>query len=311
MPCWKRSVRSSFVAVFGLPELTRRSLVAKGSGGFTWRELYYQARERLHSEQEARWILEEATGRPFGELIEDLDQLAKGLALERFDEMTRRRSEGWPLQYVLGHWTFRSLELRVTPAVLIPRPETEILVEVALSMLPVHEECAALDLGTGSGAVAFSIALERPRVRVWATDEDPAALAVARSNLAGLGRPATRVRLLQGDWYGALPKELRSSFDLVVSNPPYVSEPEWEELSLQVKDFEPRRALVAGEKGTEDLEVVISGAPNWLRSGGALAVELAPWQAGEMAAFARKVGFTFVEVHKDLSERQRILVARL
>lgn len=298
------------MAVFGPPD-TRRPLDAKGWGSCTWRQLYYQARGCLGSEQEARWILEEATGRSFGELFEVLDQPASGLALERFDEMTRRRSEGWPLQYVLGRWTFRSLELRVSPAVLIPRPETEMLVEVALSMLPAHEECAALDLGTGSGAVGLSIALEHPRVRVWATDEDPAALAVARSNLAGLGRPATRVRLLQGDWYGALPEELRSSFDVVVSNPPYVSVLEWEGLSSQVRDFEPRRALVAGQQGTEDLEVVIAGAPDWLRSGGALAVELAPWQAEEMAAFAGKVGFTSIEVHKDLSERQRILVARL
>jgi len=304
-------VRSSFVPAFGPLELGRSSPDEPAARGSTWRELYYQASKSLGSEQEARWVIEEATGQVFAKLIDALDEPASGLALERFNEMIQRRAEGWPLQYVLGHWAFRHLELRVSPAVLIPRPETETLVEVALSMLPANQECAVLDLGTGSGAVALSIVFEHPQASVWATDVDPAALAVARSNLTGLGRPATRVRLSLGDWYEAIPTEMRSSFDLIVSNPPYVSTLEWEELSSQIKDHEPPGALVAGEKGTEDLEAVISDAPEWLRPGGGLAVELAPWQAEEMAGFASKAGFSKVEVLKDSSGRQRILAARL
>jgi release factor glutamine methyltransferase len=144
---------------------------------------------------------------------------------------------------------------------------------------------------------------------VWATDASPDALAVARANIAGTGRPGARVRVAEGDWFDALPSDLRGSLDLVVSNPPYVATED--DLPPEVADWEPRPALVAGDAGTEHLERIVAEAPGWLAPGGALVVELAPAQAGQVADLADQVGFTSVEVGQDLSGRDRMVVALL
>src|SRR5688500_2404619 len=153
--------------------------------------------------------------------------------------MVERRAAGEPLQYVLGAWGFRSLDLYVDRRVLIPRPETEQVVEVALAELRALGAAKPLvvDLGTGSGAIALSIAPEVPTSQVWATDASPAALAVARANLAGIGRAAARVRLEHGSWFAALPKLLQGRVDMVISNPPYVAD--GDTLPPEVADWEP------------------------------------------------------------------------
>src|SRR5438105_5970876 len=141
--------------------------------------------------------------------------------------MVARRAAGEPLQYVLGRWAFRTLDLMVDRRVLIPRPETEQVVEVALAEARRLHARIAADLGTGSGAIALSLAAELPGVDVWATDVSADALAVARANLAGIGTfAAARVRIQEGDWFGALPPELRGRLDIVVSNPPYIGDDE-------------------------------------------------------------------------------------
>jgi len=156
-----------------------------------------------------------------------------------------RRESGEPLQYVLGSWAFRSLELMVDPRVLIPRPETEQVVEVALGEIRRHRRPVVADLGTGSGAIALSVVAEVAGAQVWATDTSEAALAVARANLAGLaGMAATRVRLARGSWFSALPAELRGRLSVVVSNPPYVADAEVASLPAEVAEWEPREALV-------------------------------------------------------------------
>jgi len=279
---------------------------------------------RVGSAQEAAWIVEhvERSG-PVG-----TDGVAgiRGLALDLAD----RRAEGEPLQYVLGTWPFRSLELVVDRRVLIPRPETEQVVEAALAELvrlktaqPVGgDPLVCVDLGTGSGAIALSLALEGPAagasVEVWATDRSPDALDVARANQALLAAldpdAAARVSLVAGSWFDALPSQLARRVDLIVSNPPYVSVEDFAGLDPVVREWEPVEALVAprgrsGVAGMADIEHVVAGADRWLRPGGALVVELAPSQAYGAIDAARRAGFIRVGTARDLFGRMRMLVA--
>ncbi len=260
---------------------------------------------------DARRLVERASGLDGAELVLGLDQEAARRGVALLDAMVQRRTGGEPLQYVVGRWGFRSLDLLVDARALIPRPETEQVVERALAELSrrgLDRPVAIADLGTGSGAIALSLATEVVRAEVWASDVSPDALAVARANLAGIGRPAARVRLVEGDWFSALPPELAGHLDLVVSNPPYVAETD--ELPPEVADWEPAGALVAGPTGREHLERLVAEAPTWLAPDGALVLELAPAQAPAMVAAARDAGFAHVEVGQDLAGRDRILVAR-
>src|SRR5436190_21628305 len=191
-----------------------------------WRQLRDESVERLRiagvddPEQEVRWIVERASGRSPSEQVGALDDAVTEREVRFVDQMVARRAKGEPLQYVLGRWGFRTLDLLVDPRVLIPRPETEVVAGLALEALPAGG--ALVDLGTGSGAIALAAAAERwPDVEVWATDASPDALAVARANLAGLGRRAAVVRLVQGDWYAALPDELLGRVAVIVSTPPH------------------------------------------------------------------------------------------
>lgn len=284
----------------------------------TWRRLYAEATERLGSDIEARRIVERASGCAGAEFHTGLDQPVSVRALAFFDGMVERRAAGEPLQYVLGVWGFRTLDLYVDGRVLIPRPETEVVVEVGLAELGRLAEVrqaaswrpVVVDLGTGSGAVALSFAAEAPAdVEVWATDRSPDALAVARANLAGLGRAATRVRLTEGRWYEALPGALRGRVGVIVSNPPYVAESD--DLPAEVSDWEPTAALLAGPTGMEQIALVVKEAPVWLDRPGALVVEIAPHQADEAVGLAYAAGFTEAEVRPDLTGRVRVLVARV
>jgi release factor glutamine methyltransferase len=281
-------------------------------GAATWDELYRVATDRLGDRREARWMIEEASGEPFGRIGGAPSEKAR----RRLHDMVERRMRGEPLQYVIGSWPFRRVDLMVDPRVLIPRPETEQVVEIALAELdrvagdPTGMK-TAVDLGTGSGAIALSLAKERTKVQVWAVDDSPGAVAVARANLAGLaGFAATRVRIAQGDWWDALPADLRGRVDLAVSNPPYISREEMVGLDPQVRDWEPRRALEAGPAGTEAIERILDGAPGWLTAEGAMVIELAPHQAEGARDLARRVGFAEAEVRPDLAGRPRALVAR-
>ena len=278
----------------------------------SWRSLYLAAAEQLGSTIDARRIVEEAAGDEWPLMLE---QPVGARALAYFNGMVDRRTAGEPLQYVLGRWGFRQLDLLVDRRALIPRPETEQVVEVALKelgALGAGPGAVVADLGTGSGAIALSLAREGKVGAVWATDVSPDAIAVARANLAGLGgRFATRVRLEVGSWWSALPPDLKGRLDLVVSNPPYVSSAEMSSLPPVVADWEPRLALEAGPLGLDALEAIVRGAPEWLARPGSLVVELAPHQAESVAALARAVGFSEVAVRPDLAGRDRALVARL
>ena len=285
-----------------------------------WRSLLEEARRRLacvdgveSPEVDARRIVEAAAGAAPSELEGMLGQPVAPLAAARFDAMLQRRRSGEPLQYVVGSWGFRTLDLMVDHRVLIPRPETEVVAGWALVEV---ERCSAehgnerevivVDLGTGSGAIALSVAVECPRARVFATDVSADALAVARANLAGLGRAAARVSLHGGDWYEALPEALRGSVDVVVSNPPYIGVDE--DLPPVVADWEPPVALWSGPAGDEAVQQVIAGAAEWLRPGGTVVVEVASHRAQQSAGIAAAAGFVDVRVERDLAGLDRVVI---
>jgi release factor glutamine methyltransferase len=278
-----------------------------------WRELRDETIARLaaagvdEAALEVRWIIEQATDWSASEQAAALDELVTERQVRAVDEMVARRLTGEPLQYVLGRWGFRSLDLLVDGRVLIPRPETEVVASLAIEALA--EGGTAVDLGTGSGAIALSLAAECwPDVEVWASDASADALAVARANLAGLGRRGSVVRLVEGDWFAALPDDLRGRIDVLVSNPPYVADDD--RLPPAVEDWEPVRALRAGPDGLDDLTHIIREAPAWLAPAGTLVLEIGETQGAAVTELARAAGLTEAAVHPDLAGRDRALVAR-
>lgn len=281
----------------------------------SWRQLRDESVARLSDAgvddpaQELRWIVEQASGRTPSEQVAALDDPTTEREVASVDQMVHRRASGEPLQYVLGRWAFRTLDLLVDRRVLIPRPETEVVAGLAIDALATLDRPAiAVDLGTGSGAIALSMAAERwPDIEVWATDASPDALDVARANLAGLGRRAAVIRLVEGDWFGALPDELRGRVDVVVSNPPYVAD--CEPLPPAVADWEPTHALRSGGDGLDDLRRIITQAPDWLAPGGVLVCEIGETQGAAVLELAHAAGFEAASVAVDLAGRDRALVA--
>ncbi|MEZ5138320.1 MAG: peptide chain release factor N(5)-glutamine methyltransferase [Acidimicrobiales bacterium] len=296
------------------PERTPEEL----EGTISWRELAAEAAAALEGRadvedpaREGRWIVEEASGLAGADWVRRSGEPATQRGVARIDAMVARRAAGVPIQQVLGRWAFRSLDLLVDHRVLIPRPETEGVVEVALGELERSLGARGgrvVDLGTGSGAIALAIAVERAGTEVWAVERSSAALAVARANLAGLGMAGRGVRMVEGSWFAALPAELAGSFDLVVANPPYVAE--HEELPAAVRDHEPIEALVPGPTGLEAYEEIVADAPRWLASGGALVLELGAAQGPSVAGLAADAGLVDVRIERDLAGLDRTLVAR-
>ena len=255
--------------------------------------------------REARWLVEEFL--PGG----DSD------ALPVLRAAAQRRLNGEPLQYIIGHWPFRSLDLDVDSRVLIPRPETEELVDVALAQLAAAASGAPLilDLGCGSGAIGLSL-LDELRTRgvaatLIALDESADALDVARSNARKHHLHA--VSFVHSSWFDALDDSLRSRVDVIVANPPYVGAEEMANLD-PVLNYEPRAALVApdvrGMAGMEDLEIILGDAQAWLRPGGSLVMEHGESQRLALLDLAQKNGYVHVCDLDDLSGRPRVLVAR-
>lgn len=218
-----------------------------------------------------------------------------------FEALIARRGRGEPVAYVTGSRGFHALELHVTPDVLIPRAETELLVGLALSRIPPDAECRVADLGTGSGAIALSIARARPRARVLATDVSGAALEIARGNAQALR--LTNVGFAQGDWCAAL--GVARGFDLMVSNPPYIAEgdPHLREGDLR---FEPRAALASGVDGLDAIRVIVRDARSHLRDGGWLLLEHGFDQGSAVCALLQQSGYREVFTARDLEDRERV-----
>jgi release factor glutamine methyltransferase len=244
---------------------------------------------------DAELLLAEASGADRASLAADPDAPVSPAAARRFREMLRRRFRREPVAYILGRKGFRRIELAVDRRVLIPRPETELLVEIALALEPQR----VLDVGTGSGAVALAIADELARAEVVATDTSPAALAVARANAARLGL-ASRVRFIEGQ------PPAGERFDLVVANLPYVAEPDWPLLAPEIREWEPREALIAGTDGLGAIRELLGGLPECE----AIGLEVGAGQAPAVAELLIDAGFASVGARRDLAGIERVLVGR-
>ena len=225
--------------------------------------------------------------------------------LEKIRPLVRRRAQREPLQHILGTTEFFGLKLKTDRRALIPRPETERLVELVTQLWPVPP-ATVLDLGTGTGAIALALARHWPAARVTAVDRSADALALAGENAVALGL-SDRVGWLESDWFAALPADAR--FDLIVANPPYLSAAELAAAEPEVREFVPRDALTAAEDGLADLRHILAGAPARLNDGGLLALETGIAQHARLLTLAAEAGLTRTESRQDLTDRDRFVLA--
>jgi release factor glutamine methyltransferase len=252
---------------------------------------------------DAEILLAQTLGRSRPQLRIDSDQEVTPACAQRFSDLLAQRLAGAPVAYLTGTREFWSLSLAVTPAVLVPRPETETLVERVLGYLPARNECHVLDLGTGSGAIAIAIASERPHAHVTGTDISAEALAVATRNAEALG--LTQIAWRQGSWFDAVGAE---RFDVVVSNPPYIAASDAALLRLRA---EPLLALTPGASGLEAFTTIIAEAASHLREHGLLALEHGATQAAEVAALLERHCFYDIRVVADQSALPRVTLATI
>lgn len=249
---------------------------------------------------DAELLLAEASGIDRARLAAEPEATLPPGAGREFAAMVRRRVRREPVAYIVGRKGFRHIELSVGPGVLVPRPETELLVEVALELSP----ATVLEVGTGSGAVATAVADELPEASVIATDTSPAAVKAARANAAALGF-AGRVEVIEASYPAG-----RGPFELVLANLPYVTEAEWDGLAPEIREFEPREALVAGPGGLEAIESLLAQIERAAERPGAIALEIGAEQADDVAELVRRAGFAAVERRCDLAGIERVVVGR-
>jgi len=282
----------------------------------SWRQLWDET-AALHGRPQARWLCEEASG-AFGDEFRDmLAAPATERQVAHLDAMLARLVVGEPLQYVLGHWSFRTLDLLVDRRVLIPRPETEWVAGAAIERARIllgefpDRPLPMVDLGTGSGAIGLSLAAElrRGQVQVWLTDASADALDVARANAAGLGMAGAATRFAEGSWFEALPRELEGHLALVVSNPPYIAHDD-PRVEQSVREWEPASALFADADGLADVHDIATGATTWLRPGGVLVLEIGAGQGAAVDEVLRAAGLVDVQIRPDLAGHDRLAQAR-
>ena len=279
--------------------------------GTTWRELLAETQATLGNQQDARFLCEHAAGLDAAEFTSALGEVVSQRMGGYVQEMVRRRLAGEPLQYVMGRWAFRHLDLLVDARVLIPRPETELVAQVAIEAArAVQPSRVVVDMGTGSGAIGLSLAHELPLAgtTVWLTDVSPDALDVARANLAGIGRNGANVRIAAGDWFAALPAELAGTVDVLVANPPYVAEGD-DDVEDVVARHEPHIALFSGNDGLDAIRAIAAGVRHWLRPGGVLVLEIGHQQGAAVREVLAAHGLRDVQIRCDLSGRDRIAMA--
>lgn len=278
------------------------------SAAVTVRGLLSAAAVRLASSDAARLeaerIMAAVLERPRGWLYAHGDAVPDAAQAARFAELVERRAAGEPLAYLIGSQGFWTLDLTVTPDVLIPRADTERLVELALQRIDPRVPARIADLGTGSGAIALAVASERPLAQVTATDASAAALAVAQANARRLG--LANVAFVQGDWTAALGDE---RFDLIASNPPYIraGDPHLARGDLR---YEPAAALASGGDGLDAIRTIVAQAPAHLRRGGWLLLEHGYDQGAAVRTLLEMSGFEGVEIILDIEERERVTLGR-
>jgi release factor glutamine methyltransferase len=271
-----------------------------------WTTEYLDRKGDEHPRRSAEWLLSAATGLSRVELYAFFDRPLSPEERATFRASIERRAAGEPLQYVTGEMPFRHLVLHVEPGVFIPRPETEVLVDVVLEAISGADEPLVADLCTGSGAIAVSLAHEHPGARVWASDVSERAVEAARRN-ALYADAADRVQVLQGDLFAPIPEELQGRLAVVVSNPPYVPTGDLPDLPNEVLGFEPKAALDGGADGLDVARRIAQRSLTWLAPGGLLAIEVDETRADAFAAELHK-DYEGVSVRKDLTGRDRIVV---
>ena len=297
-----------------LADLERDSEVGVANTGESWTILrmilwsaeYLKNKGVETGRLDAEWLLAAALGVDRLQLYLKYDRPLSSEEREAFKPLLRRRAGREPLQYIIGRTGFRELELKTDPRVLIPRPETEVLVQEVLDWASAGAE-SVWDMGTGAGAVALSLAVEGTWTRVVATDVSPEALSVAADNAERYDLGG-HVEFREGSLFE--PLEEGERFDVIVSNPPYIAEGEKGELQPEVRDWEPPEALFAGEDGLDVIRQLVAGAPKHLLSGGLLALECGLGQAEGIAADVQATGaFGAVRIRADLTGRPRFVTA--
>jgi release factor glutamine methyltransferase len=259
--------------------------------------------------QEAFWIVEHVLRLPAHRIAADRDRLLSQAELLAARGLVGRRVSREPLQYILGTQEFCGLEFDVNPAVLIPRPETELLVASVAQRIPIERQAIIVDVCTGSGCIAVAIARLRPRARVIATDLSNTSLDVARQN-ASRHMVDERITWLEGNLLGPLARqELEGRIDIIVTNPPYITETDWAMLQPEVRLFEPRGALVAGPQGTELHERLLQEAGQYLSSGGVLIMEIGAGQARALRRIVDQIsGYRFHQLVYDAAGLERVVI---
>jgi release factor glutamine methyltransferase len=253
---------------------------------------------------EAALLLAHVLGRSRGWLYAHGDAVVPASDAVRFADLVARRAAGEPVAYLMGTRGFWGFDLSVDPDTLIPRPETELLVELALARIAPQRPMRVADLGTGSGAIALAIASERPHAALVASDASAGALEVAARNVRALG--VRNIEFRHGDWFAPLAGE---RFDLVASNPPYIGEDD-PHLARGDLRFEPRTALVSGADGLDAIRAIVAGAPAHLRDRGWLLVEHGWQQGAAVRALFEAAGFVDVDTRCDLEQRDRVTLGR-
>jgi release factor glutamine methyltransferase len=289
--------------------------IPQSAGQATLGEVIAEARWMLEqagiesAEQEVLWIVEHVLCLAAHRVVADRDRLLSRVERSAVRELIERRVSREPLQYILGTQEFCGLEFDVSPAVLIPRPETELLVEYVAQRIPLDQQATVVDVCTGSGCIAVAIARLRPRVRVIASDLSNPSLDVARRN-ATHHAVSERITWLEGDLLGSLAKQgLEGRIDVIVSNPPYIAEADWAFLQPEVRLFEPRGALVAGPQGTELHERLLREAGRYLIPGGALIMEIGAGQARAMRRIVDQIsGYRFHRLVYDAAGLERVVI---
>ena len=254
---------------------------------------------------EVNIMLEYATGIPVSRQPIEYDHILEGDEYTKFFDAVEQRKAGRPLQYIIGSAPFRHFELYVEEGVLIPRPETEILVEEAIAALkPSAENLEILEIGCGSGCIVCSLAYEIAGAKITATDINPKALEITKKN-AKKYELEKRIELVEADMF----PQTDTKYDLIISNPPYVPRAVYETLEAEVKDFEPPEALVSGEDGLDFFRKFIELAPHYLKENGIIAVELFEDNLDMAKDIVQVAGFQNCEIKKDLNNKDRILIA--
>lgn len=279
------------------------------NGHISWRDMVSQTSDIVGDRIIAKWLCEHASGCETGEFNAIQSELVTQRSAVHLDAMVRRYLAGEPVQYVMGRWAFRHLDLMVDQRVLIPRPETEQLPEIVMSHLrTINAPHVVADLGTGSGAIGLSLLQELPigTATVWMTDASEDAINVARANAAGIGRQASNARFAVGEWFGAFSDDLRESFHVIASNPPYIAESD-SEVDESVSKWEPHSALFAGDDGLHDIRVIAAHASQWLLPGGMLVVEMGYTQADAVAQLFAEAQLIDVRVYNDTAGKPRFV----